>query len=53
MNKIRTFGTGLLLLVLTSFTSDNLPKEFTDLLDRSSLTFQKPTGLEEIKTIEN
>lgn len=53
MNKIRTFGTGILLLVLTSFTSENLPEEFTDLLDRSKLLFQKPTGFEEIKTIEN
>ena len=53
MNKIKPFGTGLLLLVLTSFTSDNLPKTFTDLLDRANLTFQKPAGLEETKTIEN
>jgi hypothetical protein len=53
MNKIKTFATGLLSLVLTSFTPDNLPKTFTDLLDRGNLTFQKPTGFEETKTIEN
>ena len=53
MNKITTFSIGLLLLVLTSFTSDNLPKTFTDLLDRGNLTFEKPTGLVETKTIKN
>lgn len=53
MHKIKTFGTGLLFLVLTSFASDNSPKTFTDLLDRANLTFQKPTGFEETKIIEN
>lgn len=53
MNKIKTLITGILLLVLTSFTSDNVPKTFTDLLDRANLTFQKPAGLEETKIINN
>jgi len=53
MNKIKLFSTGLIFLILTSFTSDSLPKTFTDLLDRASLTFQKPVGLEETKIIEN
>lgn len=52
-NKILTFGTCILLLVLTSFTSDNLPKSFTDLFDRANLTFQKPVGFNETKIIEN
>lgn len=53
MKTIKTLSTGLLFLVLTSFSSDNLPKTFTDLLDRANLTFQMPTGFEETKTIEN
>jgi hypothetical protein len=53
MNKIKTFSTGLLLLVLTSFTSDNLPKTFSDLLDRANLTFQNPTEFIETNIIEN
>ena len=52
-NKIKTFGRFILLLVLTSFTSDNLPKSFTNLLDRANLTFQKPVGFNETKIIEN
>jgi hypothetical protein len=53
MINIKTFGAGLLLLVLTSFTSDNLPKKFTDLLERANLIFEKPAGLEETKIIQN
>lgn len=53
MNKIKTFSTGLLLLVLTSFTSDNLPKTFSDLLDRANLTFQNPTEFIETYIIDN
>jgi hypothetical protein len=53
MNKIRLATIGLLFFTLTSFKSDNLPKEFTDLLIRAGLTFQQVQGLEEIKTIQN
>lgn len=53
MNKTKTLSAVLLFFVLTSFTSDNLPKTFTDLLERANLTFQKPEGLLECKTIEN
>lgn len=35
------------------FPSNNLSKKFTDLLDRANLIFQKPTGFEETKIIEN
>ena len=53
MKLIKTFGTGILLLVLTSFSSPDLPKTFTDLLDRANLIFQKTEGLEATKIIEN
>lgn len=53
MNKIKLATIGLLFFILTSFTSDNLPKEFTDLLIRAGLTFQKVSKLEVTKTIRN
>ncbi|WP_298146309.1 hypothetical protein [Flavobacterium sp.] len=53
MKTVKTLRAGLLLLILTSFSSDKLPKTFTDLLDRGNLTFQKPTGLEETQIIKN
>ena len=53
MTKIKTLGAAFLLLVLTSFTSDSLPKKFSDLLNRTNMTFEKPIGLEEIKVIGN
>lgn len=53
MNKMKTFGTGLLLFVLTSFGANNLPKTFTDLLNRGKLTFQEPAGFVKTPTIEN
>lgn len=53
MNKFKTIGTGLILIVLVSFTSDNLPKTFTELLDRAGLTFQKTPELETTTVIEN
>jgi len=53
MNKIKFIAAGLLLFVLASFTGDNLSKEFTDLLNRTKLTFDKPEGMIETKCIEN
>lgn len=53
MKHIKTLATGLLFIVLTSFSSDKLPKIFTDLLDRANLTFQQVDGFKEVKTIEN
>ena len=53
MNNFKKFGTGILLLVLTSFISNNLPKSFTDLLERTNLVFQKPDGFNETHIIDN
>jgi hypothetical protein len=51
--KTKNIIMGALFLVLTSFSSDNLPKEFTDLLARANLTFTRPTDLIETNCIEN
>jgi hypothetical protein len=53
MNSIKITCIGILLIVITSFTTDNVPKEFTDLLNRAKLNFQKTAGLEETKIIAN
>lgn len=53
MNSFKTLGIILICFVLTSFTSDSLPKTFTDLLDRANMSFVKPIGLEETTPIEN
>jgi hypothetical protein len=53
MNKIKLATIGLLLFTLTSFASDNLPKQFLDLLFRSGLTFQQVSGLVATKIIYN
>ena len=53
MNKIKFATIGLLFLTLTSFASNNLPKEFSDLLVRTGLTFQKVSGLIDTKIIKN
>jgi hypothetical protein len=53
MKKIKLLGTGFLSLFMTSFTSERIPKTFTDLLERANMTFQKPAELEETKIIEN
>lgn len=53
MNKIKFFLAGLCFVVLTSFSSDNLPKNFTDLLDRSQMTFDLPDQYSETAPIEN
>lgn len=53
MNKIRFFITGLCFVTLTSFVSDNLPKNFTDLLNRAEMTFDNPSEYSETQPIEN
>jgi len=53
MKKTGTFLAGLLFLILCSFKTDNLPKTFTELLDRANLVFTKPDGFEETKIIKN
>lgn len=53
MSKIKFFITGLCFVILSSFTSDNLPKKFTDLLDRAAMTFNQPNEFSEIQPIEN
>jgi hypothetical protein len=42
MKKTNFLLIGFSILLLTSFKSDNLPKEFSDLLDRAKMTFVKP-----------
>ncbi|WP_155960825.1 hypothetical protein, partial [Flavobacterium daejeonense] len=53
MNKIKFFITGLCFVIMTSFSSDNLPKKFTDLLDRAEMTFDQPSEYFETQPIEN
>ncbi|WP_035141919.1 hypothetical protein, partial [Flavobacterium daejeonense] len=53
MNKIRFFITGLCFVILTSFNSDNLPKKFTDLLNRAEMTFNQLGEYSETQPIEN
>lgn len=53
MNKIKFFISGLFFVVLSSFSSDNLPKNFIDLLNRSEMTFNQPDEYSEAKTIDN
>jgi hypothetical protein len=53
MNKIKFFLTGFCFFILTSFSSDNLPKSFADLLDRVAMTYDKPSEYSETLPIEN
>lgn len=53
MNKINFFIAGLCFVLITSFSSDNLPKEFNELLNRSEMTFIQPDGYSETPMIEN
>lgn len=46
-------GAALVFFLLTSFTSDTLPKDFTRLLKRGGLVFTAPEGLVEAPVIEN
>lgn len=53
MNKIKFFITGISFAILTSFTSDYLPKKFNDLLNRAEITFNQPEEYSETQAIEN
>ena len=53
MNKIKYLITGFCFVVLTSFSSDNLPKQFTDLLNITKMTFDQPDQYSETPVIEN
>ena|SRR5438105_3056167 len=53
MNILKTITLGLLFAGVTSFTADNPPKPFMDLLDRAKLAFVNPAGLVETPSIEN
>lgn len=53
MYQIKKTVAGLLTLVLMSFSADNLPKKFSDLLDRAQMTFIAPEGLKSTRIIEN
>jgi hypothetical protein len=54
MTKSKSILTGLVFIILTSFTSDNdIPKDFSNLLSRAKLTFMKPDGMIETKCIKN
>lgn len=53
MGKINIRATGLLALLLMSFSSNKLPKKFNDLLDRAQMTFVAPEGLKSTRIIEN
>ena len=53
MNKIKFILSGFCFVILTSFSSDSLPEKFTELLNRSKITFNQPDGYSEISTIEN
>jgi hypothetical protein len=53
MNKFKIIVTSFCFVLLTSFSSDNLPKEFTDLLNRSEMIFNQPEGYSETPMIEN
>jgi hypothetical protein len=53
MNKIKFLIIGLCFVILSSFSSDNLPKNFTDLLNRSEMIFNQPDEYSETMTIDN
>jgi hypothetical protein len=53
MNKIKFFIAGFCFVILTSFTSDNLPKKFTDLLEKAEMTFDQPSEYSQTQPIEN
>ncbi len=53
MYKIKLIITATILLVLTSFKSENLPSTFVSMLASGKLTFEKPIDYKEVKIIEN
>lgn len=52
-STIKHLFTILALIILCSFRSDKLPREFQQLLERASLTFIETEGMEETKIIAN
>lgn len=54
MRKSTHFSTILLLfIVLTAFNADNLPKVFTDRLDRAKMIFTAPDGYTSVPIVAN
>lgn len=53
MLRIKPLSVVFLLIVLVSFKSDNLPVNFTALLDRAQLTFTPPEGMVEVPIVKN
>jgi hypothetical protein len=53
MVKLKLLLTGIPLIFLTSFATKELPKVFSELLDRAKMTLDKADGLVETKPIEN
>lgn len=53
MNKIKFFIAGFCFVIFTSFSCNNLPKKFINLLNRSEMTFNQPDEYFETQTIEN
>lgn len=49
----RLLPTMLLFFMLSSFSSDHLPKAFRNMLEEGNLTFERPPGMEETGIIEN
>lgn len=48
-----TFISGIFALILTSFSSNKLPLNFTDQLERGGLVFQMPENFKEVPIIQN
>jgi len=53
MKASKIMASGLLIILLASFRSDSLPKEFSSLLDRAKLIFTPTEGMIATKCIEN
>ncbi len=53
MNRIPTILAGLLLILLTSFSSDNTASVFQEKLLKSKMIFETPKGFQEIKIVPN
>ncbi len=53
MKVLKTLTYVILFVFLTSFYSDNLPKAFTELIERSNMAFESTASFAETKIIEN
>ena len=53
MKKAQLFTAGIFFLIFSSFTSDQLPRHFADLLNRAKMIFVAPEGMTETKCIKN